>query len=61
MRMLGTNFTIIFQLLNIAFVIGIIYVVFYLAVRLPRDLKERDAKLSNIERMLEEISKKIDK
>ncbi|HZX21461.1 MAG TPA: hypothetical protein VFF25_03625, partial [Clostridia bacterium] len=60
MRTIGV-FTTIFQFLNIVFVIGIVYVVYYLAVRLPRDLRERNAKLSNIEKILDEISRKIDK
>ena len=54
-----TIFTAIFQLLNIVFIIGIVYVVYYLVVKLPRDLKEKDAKLDNIEKTLDEISKKI--
>ena len=63
MEIAQTAFTIIFQLLNIVFIIGIIigivYAVYYLVVKLPRDLKEKDAKLDNIEKTLDEISKKI--
>ena len=61
MEIAQTAFTIIFQLLNIVFIIGIVYAVYYLVVKLPRDLKEKDAKLDNIEKRLDEISKKIDK
>ncbi|HZK57684.1 MAG TPA: hypothetical protein VFD17_05165 [Clostridia bacterium] len=61
MRMLGTNFVVVFQLLNIVFIIGVVYIVFYLAVRLPRDLREKNEKLSNIEKILDEINQKIDK
>ncbi len=61
MEIAQTAFTIIFQLLNIVFIIGKVYVVYYLVVKLPRDLKEKDAKLDNIEKMLGEIIKKIDK
>lgn len=59
MEIAKTIFTAIFQLLNIVFIIGIVYVVYYLVVKLPRDLKEKDAKLDNIEKTLDEISKKI--
>ena len=61
MRMLGTNFAVVFQLLNIAIIVGIVYMIFYLAVRVPRDLRETNAKLGNIKKMLDEINKKIDK
>lgn len=61
MEMTWTNLTIVFQLLYIVFIIVIVYAAYYLAIKLPRDSRERNAKLSNIERMLEEISKKIDK
>ena len=65
MEIAQTAFTIIFQLLNIVFIIGIIisiaYAVYYLVVKLPKDLRKKDAKLDNIERMLGEIIKKIDK
>ena len=61
MEIAKTIFTAIFQLLNIVFIIGIVYVVYYLVVKLPRDLKEKNAKLDNIEKTLDEISKKIDK
>lgn len=65
MEIAQTAFTIIFQLLNIVFIIGIVcgkvYVVYYLVVKLPRDLKEKDARLDNIEKILGEIIKKIDK
>lgn len=61
MRMIGTNFATVFQLLNIVIVIGIVYVIYYLAVRLPRDLREMNVKLGNIEKILGEINKKIDK
>ncbi len=59
MEIAKTIFTAIFQLLNIVFIIGVVYVVYYLVVKLPRDLKEKDAKLDNIEKTLDEISKKI--
>lgn len=59
MEIAKTIFTAIFQLLNIVFIIGIVYVVYYLVVKLPRDLKEKNAKLDNIEKTLDEISKKI--
>lgn len=59
MEIAKTIFTAIFQLLNIVFIICIVYVVYYLVVKLPRDLKEKDAKLDNIEKTLDEISKKI--
>lgn len=61
MEIAKTIFTAIFQLLNIVFIICVVYVVYYLVVKLPRDLKEKDAKLDNIEKTLDEISKKIDK
>lgn len=59
MEIAKTIFTAIFQLLNIVFIICVVYVVYYLVVKLPRDLKEKDAKLDNIEKTLDEISKKI--
>ncbi len=59
MEIAKTIFTAIFQLLNIVFIICIVYVVYYLVVKLPRDLKEKNAKLDNIEKTLDEISKKI--
>ncbi|HZJ76408.1 MAG TPA: hypothetical protein VFC70_01750 [Oscillospiraceae bacterium] len=59
--MIETNPTIIFQLLNIAVIIVVIYAIYYLVVKLPRNLREKNAKLSNIERTLDEINKKIDK
>lgn len=61
MRTIGANFVTVFQLLNIVIVIGIVYVIYYLAIRLPRGLREMNVKLGNIEKILGEISKKIDK
>lgn len=65
MEIAQTAFTIIFQLLNTVLIIGIVsgivYAVYYLVVKLPRDLRKKDAKLDNIEKILGEIIKKIDK
>ena len=61
MEITKTIFTTVFQLLNIAFIMGIVYAVYYLAVKLPRDLGERNAKLNNIEKTLDEISKEFDR
>ena len=57
----AAHFSTVFQLLNIVFVIGVVYVVYYLAVKLPRDLREKSEILANIERILDEINAKIGK
>lgn len=59
-----SGFSLMFQLLNIALaigiVIGIIYLVYFLLVKLPRNLNERNEILRNIEKTLNEINKKTD-
>ncbi|MEW9121427.1 MAG: hypothetical protein AB2421_01865 [Thermotaleaceae bacterium] len=54
------NWTIIFQLLNTGLWIAIIYFVFKLAIKLPRRIKKSEEKIERMERMLEEICKKLD-
>lgn len=54
------NFTLIVQLLNTGIIIGLIFAVYYLAIKLPRKLKEREQRLNHIEKVLNEINKKID-
>lgn len=61
MEIAQTAFTIIFQLFNTVLIVGVVYVVYYLVVKLPVNLREKDARLDNIEETLSEISKKIDK
>jgi len=52
--------TFFFQLLNTALWIGIIYFIFNLAVKLPKRLKQSEEKIEKIEKVLEEINKKLD-
>lgn len=51
------NLTFFFQLLNTVIWIGIIYIIFNLAVKLPKRLKQSEDK---IEKVLEKINKKLD-
>jgi len=54
------SLTFFFQLLNTAIWIGIIYFIFNLAVKLPKRLKRNEEKIERIEKVLEEINKKLD-
>jgi len=54
------NLTFFFQLLNAALWVGIIYFIFNLAVKLPKRLKQSEEKIEKIEKVLEEINKKLD-
>lgn len=60
MRGTEFNLTMVFQLLNIAIIIGIIYIIYFLAIKLPENLKERNELLKDVEKSLNEINKKID-
>jgi len=54
------SLTFFFQLLNTAIWIGIIYFIFNLAAKLPKRLKRNEEKIERIEKVLEEINKKLD-
>jgi len=54
------NLTFFFQLLNTVIWIEIIYFIFNLAVKLPKRLKKSEEKIESIEKVLEEINKKLD-
>ncbi|SDK00246.1 hypothetical protein [Natronincola ferrireducens] len=51
------SWTLAFQLLNIAIWIGIIYLIFSLAVKLPKRIKKIEEKIERIESMIEKIYK----
>lgn len=55
------SWSIVFQLINTIFLIGIIYVIYYLIFKLPKKVKERDKKIDELERKIDTISEKLDK
>ncbi|WP_192929747.1 hypothetical protein [Alkaliphilus serpentinus] len=57
--MVEFGWTMFFQVINILLMIGLIYFVFYLVVKLPRRIKDNNERLEKIEKQLEEINKKI--
>ena len=52
---------IVFQLINLAVIIGIIYIIFYLIFILPKQMKMNAQRLEQIEVLLKEINEKLDK
>ncbi len=52
--------TFIFQILNIALWIGIIYFVFNLFIKLPKRIKRNEEKIERTEKLVEEINKKLE-
>ena len=57
MGIIALDLTLLFQLFNVALLIGIIYFVYTLAVKLPKRLKQNEDKLDRIEKGLEDINK----
>ena len=57
MDIIALDLTFLFQLFNVALLIGIIYFVYTLAVKLPKRLKQNEDKLDRIEKGLEDINK----
>ncbi|TCO79342.1 hypothetical protein [Marinisporobacter balticus] len=57
---LELSWTITFQIMNTALIIGIIFFVFYLLVKLPKHMKEKEQKIDRIEKTMHEINKKLD-
>ncbi|AOY76802.1 hypothetical protein [Clostridium formicaceticum] len=55
------SWTLLFQLFNTLVWVGIIYLIFYLVIKLPKRIKRHEEKIKRIESMLEEINKKLDK
>lgn len=58
MGIIALDLTLLFQLFNVALLIGIIYFVYTLAVKLPKRLKQNEDKLDRIEKGLEDINRK---
>ncbi|WP_192929755.1 hypothetical protein [Alkaliphilus serpentinus] len=54
--MVEVNWTMLIQILNMVLLVGIIYLAFFLIVKLPKNIKS----LKNLEKQIEEIKKKID-
>ncbi|MCC5909225.1 MAG: hypothetical protein JJT76_18470, partial [Clostridiaceae bacterium] len=54
------SWTFIFSLLNIAVLVGVVYLIFKLVVKLPKWIKKREEKIDKIEKTLDEINKKLD-
>ena len=59
MGIIALDLTLLFQLFNVALLIGIIYFVYTLAVKLPKRLKQNEDKLDRIEKGLEDINRKL--
>ncbi|MDW7670487.1 MAG: hypothetical protein SCK57_03195 [Bacillota bacterium] len=59
MDIIALDLTFLFQLFNVALLIGIIYFVYTLAVKLPKRLKQNEDKLDRIEKELEDINRKL--
>ena len=53
--------TLLFQIINIAIIIGIVVSIFFILIKLPKQLKKNGDRLKRIEETLDEINKKIDK
>lgn len=54
------NFTLIFQVINTLIIVGIIYAIVHLLVKIPKRMKEKQARLDRIEYALNDINKKLD-
>lgn len=55
------GFSFIFQLINSILIIGMIYIFYYLAFKLPKQMKMNTERLQRIERLLEDIREKTDR
>ena len=55
------GFSFIIQLINSILIIGIIYIFYYLAFKLPKQMKMNTTRLQRIERLLEDIREKTDR
>lgn len=52
---------IIWQLINTIFLIGFIYAIYYLIFKLPKKMKERDRRIDELERKINDMNDKLDK
>ena len=59
MNISAVNLTFLFQLVNTALWVGIIYLIYNLVVKLPKRLKQNEEKLDRIEKRLEDISREL--
>ena len=54
------NFNLIFQLINTLIIVGLIYAIVRLLVKIPKRMKEKQARLDRIECALNDINEKLD-
>ena len=54
------SWTLFFQFINITIIIGIVLAIFYIIIKLPKQLKKNEQRLEKIENTLNEINRKID-
>lgn len=59
--MISFDWTFIFMILNITLLLGIIYLVFFLIVKLPKRKSNYEKRLEKVEKLLEEINNKLQK
>ena len=52
--------TLLFQIINMVIIIGIVGAIFFILIKLPKQLKKNGDRLKRIEESLDEINKKID-
>lgn len=53
------SWTLVFQILNTGIIIGVVFAVFYLLVKIPKRIKEKAQEIDRMEKTLDEINRKL--